>query len=221
MTRHARSVLAVAAMTALATLAIAPAASAEEVTPVAELVAEAQEVSVLPLDDAVLSNVFSRMTEAQAQAFIDTRLVAEVTETFAAEPADAAARTTLRSAGAPPTVSPMATGCWTAKATRKNTAAAGNTLFTYFTTGYWCSSGSTVTQARLIEAGGETSTPGWRYAGVRAQGAGVYANQGRAYSQHQFMLGVAGVDVQSPTPCARVNGTSAGTYTNTANCSVS
>jgi hypothetical protein len=57
--------------------------------------------------------------------------VAQVTETFAAEPADAAARTTFRSAGAPRTVSPMATGRWTAKATRKNTRGGRQTLFTY------------------------------------------------------------------------------------------
>lgn len=186
-----------------------------------QLVAQAQKVSIVPVDEASLRALFSSVDDTEALELIETRLVATTDVTFAATPIDAAARATVAATGAPSAVSPQATGCWTAKAARQATAAAGNVLYTYFTTGGWCSSGSTVTSARFVEAGGETSTPGWRYEGVIKTGSGVYSNQGRTYSQHQFVLGVGGWDIQSPTPCARVNGTSAGTYTNTSTCSIS
>ncbi|WP_448070473.1 hypothetical protein [Georgenia yuyongxinii] len=190
-------------------------------SPLDDLVDKAVEVSAVPLDEDALAEYFSSVPRAEAEAFIESQLVANTATSFEAVPLDSDARQTLADTGAPTEITPMATGCWTAKANRQATALAGNVLYTYFTTGGWCSSGSTVTDSWFVEAGGETSTPGWRYEGILRTDTGVYSNQGRTYSQHQFVLGAGGWDVQSPTPCARVGGTSAGTYYNTNVCSVS
>lgn len=204
---------------AVFTMPALPAAAHEPLTD--DLVDKAVEVSVDPIDEDALAEYFSSIPRAEAEAFIQNMLVANTETSFEAAPLNADARETVAEAGAPTAVTAMATGCWTAKATREASALAGNVLYTYFTTGGWCSSGSTVTDSWFVEAGGETSTPGWRYEGVLRTGTGVYSNQGRTYSQHQFVLGAGGWDVQSPTPCARVEGTSAGTYYNTGVCSVS
>lgn len=108
-------------------------------------------------------------------------------------------------------VSPLAKGCWSSRTNRSGRAKAGNTLYTYYHVGRWCSSGTVVTSSSVADAGGETKTPGWRYEGIAKRGAGVVSNQGRSYSQHRFVLGIGGWDVQTPTPCARVRGTSSGT----------
>ncbi|KQS69243.1 hypothetical protein [Modestobacter sp. Leaf380] len=218
------STVGLSTLVAATIISSAPAAMAEEVTPVDDLVAQAVEVSSLPVDEAGLAAVFATMSEAQAQQLIDTQLVADSATSVVITPADATARATARTSGVPTlnaTSAARASGCWTSKINRSAKAAAGNTLYTYFTTGGWCSNGSSVTSARLVERGGETSTPGWRYAGVRTGGSGVFGGQGRVYTQFQFILGAAGIDVQSPTPCARMRGNANGSATGDGVCSVS
>lgn len=109
------------------------------------------------------------------------------------------------------TVSPLAKGCWTSRTNRSGKAKAGNTLYTYYHVGRWCSSGTVVTSSTVADAGGETKTPGWRYEGVTRRSAGIVSNQGRSFSQQKFVFGIGGWDVQTPTPCARIKGTTAGT----------
>lgn len=118
------------------------------------------------------------------------------------------------------TVSPLAKGCWTSRTNRSGKAKAGNTLYTYYHVGRWCSSGTVVTSSNVADSGGETKTPGWRYEGVTKRGTGIVSNQGRSYSQYRFVLGVGGWDIQTPTPCARVRGTSAGTATSDGVCGI-
>ena len=124
----------------------------------------------------------------------DTQLVAEVT----ISPAPAQRIATPADVGQ--------ASCWTQRWNGSARAAAGNTLYTFYTVGGWCYSGSTVTDAWLADAGGETSTPGWRYEGVTGSGAGVVGNEGRSYARHQFVLGVGGIDIQHPVECLRVRG---------------
>lgn len=170
----------------------------------------------LPADVTItpeLEEYLATLSAEDRQDFIDTRLPASVdVEVGAQLPANAAAKASLLAADAAGrSVSPMATGCWTQRWTWGPKAAAGNTLYTYYHVGYWCSSGSTVTAASIADSGGETKNPGWRYEGVIASGSGVVSNQGRSYTQHKFVLGVGGWDVQTPLECARVKGASSGT----------
>jgi hypothetical protein len=118
-------------------------------------------------------------------------------------------------------LSALATGCWTQRWSGSAKAAAGNTLYTYYTTGGWCASGSTITSAWVADAGGETSTPGWRYDGVVATGSGIVSNQGRSYSQSTFVLSVGGFDVQSASPCVRVLGRTSGSSSAQYSCGLS
>ena len=161
--------------------------------------------------------------DPQDQAeFIATMLPASETVTYGKQtPANATAVASLGAATARGVaVSPRATGCWTMRSNGSAKAATGNTLYTYFHVGQWCASGSTVTSAKIQERGGETSTPGWRWAGAVGGSAGVVGNQGRSYSQVKFVLRAGAWDVQSPTPCLRVNGMSNATATTSSTCGI-
>lgn len=126
-------------------------------------------------------------------------------------PADLPALTSLAVAkGSAQSVSPLATGCWTQRWTWSPRSGAGTVLYTYYHVGYWCSSGTRVTAARVASAGGETRTPGWSYGGVVDRGAGIVSNQGRSFSQHSFTLRAGGIVVQSPVQCGRVKGAASG-----------
>jgi hypothetical protein len=151
------------------------------------------------------------LTADQRETFVETRLLAtETVEVSSQVPTDATALRSARDAAvAGEALDPLASGCWTARGNGEGKALAGNTLFTYYTVGGWCSSGSKITDAWLADAGGETSTIGWRYEGVINKSSGIVSNQGRAYAQFKFVLGSGGIDVQSPTPCLRIKGTSA------------
>ncbi len=140
--------------------------------------------------------------------FIESKLPAETEMTAGSQvPANDAAVRSLKAAQSDgSTVTPLATGCWTQRWTGKAKATFGNVLYTWYHVGYWCASGTKVTKADTRDAGGETSTPGWRYEGIMREGHGVVSNQGRSYTQHKFVLGAGGIDVQSPTECLRVNG---------------
>ncbi|WP_066582776.1 hypothetical protein [Cellulomonas timonensis] len=162
------------------------------------------------------------LSPADRDAFIASNLPAEIVLTRGAQqPLDAAARRSLSAATASGrSVGILATGCWTARQNGSARSGLGNTLYTYYTVGGWCSSGSTVTSAWLADAGGETSTPGWSYQGRINSGSGVVSNTGRAYSQHRFTLSAGGATVQSPTPCLRVTGTSSGSASGSSSCGI-
>ena len=172
--------------------------------PVASSVTSAPAPEISPEVEAYLDTLSA---EDRAE-FVATMLPATTTLTYGEQrPANAAAVASHNAANARGlTVSPRATGCWTARANGSAKAPAGNTLYTYYHVGHWCASGSTVTSAKIQERGGETSTPGWRWGGAIAGSSGVVGNQGRSYSQVSFILKVGLWDVQNPTPCVRVNG---------------
>jgi hypothetical protein len=163
------------------------------------------------------------LTAAQRAQFISTELAATVTVTYTGvAPQDAVAKAEVAHYGSVPlALAASANGCWLGRADYAAKAAAGNTLYTYYHTGGWCVSGSTVYSPSTYEHGGETSTPGWHYNGVIGSGAGVISNQGRSYSQFKFTLSVGPWDVQTPTPCIRVNGLNNATYTSSGTCGVS
>lgn len=171
---------------------------------------------------AELEAYLETLTPAERADFVETHVPVETdVEVGAQVPADATARASLAEArAAGQAVEPMATGCWTQRWTWAPKAAAGNTLYTYYHVGYWCSSGSTVTAASVADAGGETKTIGWRYEGIVRDGAGVVSNQGRSYTQHKFVLGVGGWDIQTPLECARVKGLSTATSTADSVCGI-
>ncbi len=172
--------------------------------------------------DPQLAAYLEQLTPQEREQFVETQLPATVEVAVGAQlPADGAAATSLlRARAAGTTVSPMATGCWSQRWTWAPKAAAGNTLYTYYHVGHWCSSGSTVTSARIADYGGETSTPGWSYRGMTGSGKGVVSNEGRSYTRHKFELSVGSWVVQTVTPCGRVKGRSSGTSTADSTCGI-
>ncbi|GEA84770.1 hypothetical protein CWIS_12485 [Cellulomonas sp. A375-1] len=172
--------------------------------------------------DPQLVAYLETLTPAEREQFLATLLPATVDVVVGAQvPTDGAAVSSLLTARLTGLrVSPLATGCWSQRWTWAPKAAAGNTLYTYYHVGSWCSSGSSVTSARIADYGGETSTPGWDYEGVIASGKGVVSNEGRSYSKHKFELRVGSWVVQTATPCGRVKGRSSGSSTADATCGI-
>ena len=205
--------------TVVAAAAVLVAAVPAQAAGTAGTTTHAVAVTITPEVQAYLDT----LTPRQRAEFVATKLPATIVETTGPQhPVDAAARAAAAAAtltGA--RVSPLATGCWTARTSGSAKAALGNTLYTYFHVGGWCASGSIVTSAWVADAGGETSTPGWSYVGVINRNSGVVSNEGRSYSQTKFVLGSGGWIIQSPTPCLRISGTSAPAATAAGTCGIS
>ncbi len=172
--------------------------------------------------DPQLAAYLETLDPAEREQFIETQLPETVDVTVGSQlPADSTAlASVLASRVAGRSVTPMATGCWSQRWTWAPKAAAGNTLYTYYHVGRWCSSGSSVTSATIADYGGETSTPGWSYEGMIGSGKGVVSNEGRSYTRHKFELSVGSWVVQTKTPCGRVKGKSSGSSSADATCGI-
>lgn len=173
------------------------------------------EIDPLPADVEVtpeLKEHLATLSTAEQEDFVRTQLPASSdTVVGPQQPADAEAQASAAAAEARGAeAAPEDAGCWTQRVDGWSEARAGNTLYTYYHVGSWCSDGSSVTEASVADNGGETSTPGWRYEGVTDSDAGVVNNEGRSYSQYKFVLGAGGWDIQTPTPCIRVIGQASG-----------
>lgn len=187
----------------------ATAAQAAELPPT---VSYQQTTSVVQIERSSELNAYlDTLNSAQRAEFIDTQLPATETLTVSQKPANAVATANLaRALGSGVAITPLAVGCWTAKAEWTIRAALGNGLYSFYHVGRWCSNGSTVTSASIADKGAQTYAVGWRYAGVSASGSGVVGNQGRSYTQHKFILGAGGWDIDTRLDCARVRGQSSG-----------
>lgn len=89
----------------------------------------------------------------------------------------------------------------------------GFTVATSWLSIEWCSTGNTVTDIRIINQGGETSTPGYTYQGVLNSGAHAAGSIGRAYSEIGLKMwdGVDFVHVLPALhPCIRLTGHASG-----------
>lgn len=171
---------------------------------------------------AEIASYLATLPVDQRQEFVDSQLPATTTMEVGAQlPANAVAAASLAAAKSTGSaITPLAVGCWQQRWNWSGQAAAGNTLYTFYHVGHWCASGTTVRSAAILDAGGETRTPGWRYEGIVARSSGVVANQGRSYTQHKFVLGVGGWDIQTSLRCFRVKGTAAGTSTSDGTCGI-
>ncbi|GAA3731659.1 hypothetical protein HDA32_000477 [Spinactinospora alkalitolerans] len=201
---------------AVASVGAAGAASADE-GPAGKEVAE----SVFESNDPEAT--YEGLSDAERAAFDSYVLPAEQdVQTEVVEPQNDVARQIEESGGAPETLNDASVaGCWVGRADGSAQAAAGNTLYTFYVEGSWCSNGVTVTSASYDRAGGETSTPGWRYEGVNDFASGVSAgNQGVAWAQHSFVLGAGGWDIQHPLECIRLRGAANGNAYADYTCSV-
>jgi hypothetical protein len=99
-------------------------------------------------------------------------------------------------------------GCYGWHQTYKRTALLGNTLYTYWQTTSVCVSNGTVTGVSVTDAGGETSTPGWRIDKGPDLATKNVGWEGRGVAHYHFVFGTGGWDVQHPTDCVqqRLNG---------------
>ena len=160
------------------------------------------------------------LSPVERDEFVASMIPATETVTTLQEPVDDAARASVEAAErASSPVTPQATGCWVGRADWDIRATLGNVLYSYFHVGGWCMTGSTVNSAHIADRGAQTWTVGWRYNGVTASGARVVSNQGRSYTQYNFILGVGGWDVQNTLECGRVNGGD-GWYSSSATCGI-
>lgn len=168
-----------------------------------------------------LTAYLDKLNPSQRAEFIGTNLPATSTVTTDQKPDNAAAAASVSTASSTGNaVTPLAVGCWTGRVDWTVRAAAGNGLYSYYHVGRWCSNGSSVTSASIADKGAQTYTVGWRYAGVTASGSGVVSNQGRSYTQHKFILGVGGWDVDTRLECGRVRGQSTGGYLYDTTCGI-
>ena len=91
--------------------------------------------------------------------------------------------------------------CYGYNQTFKRKALAGNTLYTYWQSTHVCHRGGRVTSVKVTNAGGETSTPGWRVdKGPKVSTKNV-GWEGRGNARYHFVLGVGGWDIAHPTDC--------------------
>jgi hypothetical protein len=106
--------------------------------------------------------------------------------------------------GAPPTTLRAFNGCWAVHATARRKAAAGNTLYTYWQTTRVCARKGKVTNISVYEAGGETSTPGWRIDKKPDRSVRNVGWEGRGLALYHFVLGAGPWDIQTPTDCLQL-----------------
>ena len=99
-------------------------------------------------------------------------------------------------------------------------AALGNAIWDTYTEGDYCGNGSVVTVAAFTGSWSTIAALGWRDAGLVGSGFGVVTGAAKIWSQRKMVLGVNGWDVQTVTPCLRMNGNVNGTATTSHICSI-
>mgnify|MGYP001217221919 CR=1 FL=1 len=103
--------------------------------------------------------------------------------------------------------------CWSGRAHFESASLAGTTVYSWWQTVRWCSrDGRRISAWRLIDRGGETSTPGWSYAGAGRRGHLLAAGVLRSYTQERFTFSVLWTSYTS-TPCAQIRATATGRAT--------
>ena len=114
----------------------------------------------------------------------------------------------------------LASGCWGTytKATMRSTV--GVALWDTFNEGTWCSNGTSVTSASFGRSWSSIAAVGWRDAGQIGSGSGVSSNQARIWSQRKMIFGTGGWDIQTMTPCNRLNGSASGGASFSESCSI-
>lgn len=85
---------------------------------------------------------------------------------------------------------------------------AGVHLYEMWMNGSWCTNDVTgsATSASYTNSGGSGLAPGWRHDGRRGFASGVSGGQAKIWSQHRFVLGAGGWDVQTIDQCMRIIG---------------
>lgn len=110
-------------------------------------------------------------------------------------------------------------GCWRAYARYAAKGAFGNTIYTWWQGLYWCGANSRITSYRVIDRGGETSTPGWSYEGRGGQGTLNVGWEVRSYTQEKFRFRAGPIDY-TQTRCAQVRGGATGLYSERSSCNL-
>lgn len=158
-----------------------------------------------------LEAYLATLTDRERAEFVRTMLPETTLTTTTYSPTDAQARNALADSSGPGvSINPFVTGCWTARANYSNLSIAGTVLYKWWHVTRWCAKGTTVTSASIADRGGQPVTIGWRYEGVAQSQAGIAGGWGRSYSQHKFVLGSGGWDIQTVMPCGRVSGGQSG-----------
>ena len=159
-------------------------------------------------------NAYQKLNKSQKQAFDKTMKVANVEVTM----------TPTRRASQPVTPGMVRAaaynGCWSLSITGRAKNSVGKVLYTYWQTTAICANNNRVTAVWMDNAGGETSTPGWRIERGPDLTTRNVGWEGRGIAQYHFVLGVGGYDIQHPTNClqGRLNGSTAYMYGSSSSC---
>lgn len=105
-----------------------------------------------------------------------------------------------------------AVGCWVGTGYRYGKNLWGAHLWRVQLNGGYCSSGSYISRAWEDSSFAETYWIGWSHHGRTGGGSGIVSNQGRSWTQHKFVYGAGGWNVQEQLPCLRVLGYTNGSY---------
>lgn len=145
------------------------------------------EIDALSTSDIALLNKYSQVSEVVTESFV--------------------AKAPIIDGG----YSTMATGCWTATSTYTGRNLLGADLYKSWTTGRWCSSGTSVYSPSVAGSGQQTFWIGWSTQGLAQKQAGVVSNQARMFAQYkfQYQLGTP-YPTQYTQPCTRVIGYASG-----------
>jgi hypothetical protein len=95
-------------------------------------------------------------------------------------------------------------GCWELHADNSVKAAAGNTLYTFWQTTQVCVDNGNVYSVEVSDAGGETSTPGWRIDREPTTRTKNVGWEGRGVARYYFVLGAGGWDISHPVNCLQL-----------------
>lgn len=135
-----------------------------------------------------------------------------VTETSFTPLDDAAKLSAAKGMTPTSTYQVSAVGCWVGTGYRYGTNLWGAHLWRLQLNGGYCSSGSYISSAWEDSSFAETYWIGWSHPGRTGGGAGIVSNQGRSWTQHKFVYGAGGWNVQEQLPCLRVLGYTSGSY---------
>lgn len=196
MGRARKQAIALAAAATLATVAVSPAATANEVALAGDAKAVYDSIATSPEPEAKLAS----LTPAEKSLF-------EVWIT----PTSTQIATTESKAS----VFSSQDDCRTYTTRGSFSNQVGGTLGEFWTTGRACADGSSIVTADYVDGGGHTSAFGWSYVGSDT-GQGVFDGAGFVYGSYRFTLNLGGFDVQQPSYCARSVFTLAASHGDTA-----
>lgn len=163
--------------------------------------------------------VLSALNSEEEQAFRTYSFPAKVEQIIVSSPLEKTGESVSRELGTQ--VAAAATATCKGSYVRMNALnSLGDKIWSVFTEGKWCWSGSKVTSATFGRSWSEIYQILWRDAGQIGKGAGVQSGSARIFAQRKMIAGTGGWDIQTWQPCLRLLGYSGATLSSDRICSI-